>query len=250
MKNIVELRNITFSYSKKSKPILENISLEIPQGQMVAVIGPSGVGKTSLFRLLVKNIKPNAGSLNLFESDISNISKKQWKKIINKIGFLTQKPNLINTDNVYNNVKRSFTQYKNWFYRLISYIDKEQRMTIFKTLDDLDILEKAFYRISDLSGGQQQRVEITKLLVKNVDLILADEPTSNLDNETSKDVLKILQKLVKEKNMTVIVNIHDLSLVNYYFDRVIALNDKQIVMDKPTKNVELWEMINIVKKIK
>ncbi|MBD4756528.1 ATP-binding cassette domain-containing protein, partial [Xanthomonas citri pv. citri] len=116
-------------------------------------------------------------------------------------------------------------------------ITKEQKINIFTKLDELGILDKAFYKVSDLSGGQQQRVEIAKLLVKNVDLILADEPTSNLDRLTSLEVLSLLREIANQ-GKTIIVNIHDLSLVKENFDRVIAIKNKTIVFDKKTKDVE------------
>ncbi|QJG67041.1 phosphonate ABC transporter ATP-binding protein [Mycoplasma phocoenae] len=246
---ILEIKNLSFNYSKNLK-IFNDINLDIKKGEMVAIIGSSGVGKSTLFKLLVKSILPQSGIISLFGSNINEIKPKEWKKIIDKIGFLTQKPNLIISDSVFMNVKRSITQYKNNFYKLFSLITNEQKINIFKQLDDLNILSKAFYRVSDLSGGQQQRVEIVKLLVKNSELILADEPTSNLDRQTSQDVLDILKQLKKEKQLTILVNIHDLSFLKTHFDRVIGIKDNSIQLNKLTKDIKEWEIEKIIQKNK
>ncbi len=215
---------------------------------MVAVIGPSGAGKSTLFKALVNAINVKNGQITLFNSNTSNWKRKDWAKNIKKIGFLTQKPNLINTENVYDNVKRAYIDYDNFFFKMLGILSKKQKFLIAHTLDELGILDKIFYRVSDLSGGQQQRVEIAKLLVRNVDLILADEPTSNLDNQTSIEVLNILQQL-KHKGKTILVNIHDLSLIKENFDRVIAINNQQIILDKTTDNIEQWELQKAVTKM-
>ncbi|UUM25794.1 ATP-binding cassette domain-containing protein [Mycoplasmopsis agalactiae] len=299
MSKVIELKGIYAKYNKKSDYILEDLNLDVESGEFIAIIGPSGVGKSTLFKVIVNALEISKGSVRLFGQNIyktakkdSNLTenkseeahisledwdtsrwafvydsneqkladkiakrqscknkkisyKKQKKSIMSRIGFLTQKPNLINTENVYNNITRSISQYKNWFYKLFSIITKEQKINIFTKLDELGILDKAFYKVSDLSGGQQQRVEIAKLLVKNVDLILADEPTSNLDRLTSLEVLSLLREIANQ-GKTIIVNIHDLSLVKENFDRVIAIKNKTIVFDKKTKDVEQWELNSII----
>ncbi|MCE6115146.1 ATP-binding cassette domain-containing protein [Mycoplasmopsis agalactiae] len=299
MSKVIELKGIYAKYNKKSDYILEDLNLDVESGEFIAIIGPSGVGKSTLFKVIVNALEISKGSVRLFGQNVyktvkkdSNLTenkseeahisledwdtsrwalaydnnkqkladklakrqscknkkisyKKQKKSIMSRIGFLTQKPNLINTENVYNNITRSISQYKNWFYKLFSIITIEQKINIFTKLDELGILDKAFYKVSDLSGGQQQRVEIAKLLVKNVDLILADEPTSNLDRLTSLEVLSLLRKIANQ-GKTIIVNIHDLSLVKENFDRVIAIKNKTIVFDKKTNDVEQWELNSII----
>ncbi|MDQ0568026.1 phosphonate ABC transporter ATP-binding protein [Mycoplasma yeatsii] len=245
MNKIIDLKNITVCYNNKKEPVLDNINLEINKKEFIAIIGPSGVGKSTLFKVIINSLKPIKGTAEVLNQDLLKLSKKQKNQMLSKIGFLTQKPNLINTENVYNNITRSISQYKNVFYKIFNILSKEQKINIFTKLDELKILDKAFYKVSELSGGQQQRVEIAKLLVKNVELILADEPTSNLDHQTSLEVITLLKQIAKEK--TVLVNIHDLSLVKNNFDRVIAINNKTIVLDKKTEEIEEWELKEIIK---
>ncbi|WP_434329053.1 ATP-binding cassette domain-containing protein [Mycoplasma capricolum subsp. capricolum] len=246
MKKVIELKEISVKYNNKSDLVLENITLDIFQGELVAIIGPSGVGKSTLFKIIINSLKPVNGQIKVFDQDILKFNKKQKRNLISKIGFLTQTPNLIYTDNVYNNIIRSTSKYKNNFYKFFSILTRKQKIEIFEKLDELNILDKAFFKVSELSGGQQQRVEIAKLLIKDVELILADEPTSNLDKKTSIEVLKIL-KNISEQNKTILVNIHDLSLVKKYFDRVIAIDNKQIVLDKKTKDIDQWELDKVIK---
>ncbi|KNG79747.1 phosphonate ABC transporter ATP-binding protein [Mycoplasma sp. HU2014] len=245
MNKIIDLKNITVCYNNNKEPVLDNINLEINKNEFIAIIGPSGVGKSTLFKVIINSLKPIKGKAKVLNQDLLKLSKKQKNQMLSKIGFLTQKPNLINTENVYNNITRSISQYKNIFYRIFNILSKEQKINIFTKLDELKILDKAFYKVSELSGGQQQRVEIAKLLVKNVELILADEPTSNLDHQTSLEVITLLKQIAKEK--TVLVNIHDLSLIKNNFDRVIAINNKTIVLDKKTEEIQEWELKEIIK---
>ncbi|AEM68772.1 ATP-binding cassette domain-containing protein [Mycoplasma putrefaciens] len=241
---VIILRNVAIAYGKKSEIILKNINLEVAKNEFVAIIGPSGVGKSTLFKVFVNAINPITGQVEVLNNDFNNLSTKQKIKMLSKIGFLTQKTNLINTDNVYNNIVRSITNYKNVFYKFFGILTKQQKLNIFEKLDDLKILDKAFYKVSELSGGQQQRVEIAKLLIKDVELILADEPTASLDHQTSLEVIEILKEISKQK--TVIVNIHDLDLAKKYFDRVIAINNKTIAFNKKTSDIKQWELEKII----
>ncbi|QVJ96154.1 ATP-binding cassette domain-containing protein [Mycoplasma mycoides subsp. capri] len=246
MNKVIELKEISVQYNNKSDLVLKDISLDIFQAELVAIIGPSGVGKSTLFKIIINSLIPVKGQVKVFDKDILKFNKKQKRLFISKIGFLTQTPNLIYTDNVYNNIIRSTSKYKNNFYKFFSILTRKQKIAIFEKLDELNILDKAFFKVSELSGGQQQRVEIAKLLIKDVELILADEPTSNLDKKTSIEVLKVLKNISKQ-NKTILVNIHDLSLVKRYFDRVIAINNKQIVFDKKTKDIKQWQLDRIIK---
>ncbi|QVK01807.1 ATP-binding cassette domain-containing protein [Mycoplasma mycoides subsp. capri] len=246
MNKVIELKEISVQYNNKSDLVLKDINLDIFQGELVAIIGPSGVGKSTLFKIIINSLRPIKGQVKVFDKDILKFNKKQKRLFISKIGFLTQTPNLIYTDNVYNNIIRSTSKYKNNFYKFFSILTRKQKIAIFEKLDELNILDKAFFKVSELSGGQQQRVEIAKLLIKDVELILADEPTSNLDKKTSIEVLKVLKNISKQ-NKTILVNIHDLSLVKRYFDRVIAINNKQIVFDKKTKDIKQWQLDRIIK---
>lgn len=241
--NIIEINNLFLHFNnEKNEMLYSNLSLTIKKGKLIAIIGKSGSGKTTLFRVITRNLIPSSGSVKIFDKNIYDTGKKEWNNKIKKIGILTQKTNLIYSKNVFENVKNGVINYHNFFYSLFMMITKTQKIKIFEILDQLGILDKSFFLVSSLSGGQQQRVEIAKLLIKNVDLILADEPTSNLDYHTSLEVIDLLVKLNKEFGKTVLVNIHDLNLAIEKFDEVVVLKEGRIILHDEVKNLKLWKL--------
>ena len=245
MENIIEINNVNLSYEKNIN-ILENLNLKIPKNSMVAIIGKSGVGKTTLFNSLLNDLKIQNGEIKIFGKNIKSLTKKEWKNIINNIGFLSQKNNLIEFENVFSNIKKTFSNYKNWFYRLFEILTKKQKEDIFEKLNELNILDKLFTRIDQLSGGQQKKVEIAKLLCKKVEIILADEPTSNLDYQSSKIIFETLKNINLKYKTSVLVITHNLDFLKKYFDYIIFV-DKNNTWIKPIEEIDIWkikEMMN------
>lgn len=238
----IEFNNYSASYKKDKVNILNNINLEINKGEMIAIIGKSGVGKTTIFNALLKQLDTKSGYLNIDDNNIDSINKKQWKKVVRKIGYLSQETNLIDSLNIYENILHFYPKYKNKFFSFFKIITKQQKQEILETLDNLDIVDKIFTKISDLSGGQKHRVEIAKLLLKKVEIILADEPTSSLDVKTSKDIMNILKNINKKYNTTVLVNIHDLSIIQKFFDKYIFIKNGTIFQIGNPKDLSKKEM--------
>lgn len=127
MNKVIDLKEISIQYNNKSDIVLENINLDVFQGELVAIIGPSGVGKSTLFKVIVNSLKPVKGQVKVFDQDVLKFNKKQKRNFISKIGFLTQTPNLIYTDNVYNNIIRSTSKYKNKFYKFFSLLTRNKK---------------------------------------------------------------------------------------------------------------------------
>lgn len=247
-KSIIKFENVNLKYPKSEQNVLSNLNFELKSGEMVAIIGQSGVGKSTIFKAIVRNLKPISGQIKLFNGNINNFKKSKWRHELQNIGFLTQKPNLIAFDNVYINIKRNIVNnYSNRLFQFLGILNKKQKQAIYNALEKLNILDKAFIRIDELSGGQQQRVEIAKLLIKESKIILADEPTASLDFKTANEVLNILQKITKENQITTIVNIHDLSLINDYFDRVLILSKGKLILDSEVKKLNLKQLQDYIK---
>lgn len=245
MINFLNIKDLWLSYNKKNF-VLKNINLSINKPELIAIVGTSGVGKTTLLQSILSGIQPSQGTIEIFDKNIYSIDKKEKSKVFKKVGFLSQKPNLILEENVFNNVAKSVFDYKNWFYKMFSILTKKQKEKIFTILNDLGILEKSFIQIKNLSGGEQQRVEIAKLLIQNVNLILADELFSNLDYNNSLKIMHILKNIKKNNEKSIIINLHNLDLLEH-FDRCIVISKQEIILDKSIKDITKWEIQKILK---
>ncbi|MCE7948541.1 MAG: ABC transporter ATP-binding protein [Chloroflexi bacterium CFX4] len=201
--------------------ILRGISLEIYKGERVGIIGPSGSGKTTLLGLMGGLDTPTSGSIEIDGIDISRLSESRLTEVRNeKIGFVFQFFNLVPTLTALENVALP-----------IEFARKPQfnpRRRAAELLDLLGLKDRLHHRPNQLSGGQQQRVAIARALANNPPLLLADEPTGNLDTESGKVVLKALQDVQRETGTTVIVVTHDPRIANQ-MDRVLTLLDGQLV---------------------
>ncbi|AWX69334.1 ATP-binding cassette domain-containing protein [[Mycoplasma] anseris] len=245
MEEIIKLNNISVSYSKHSDLILKNINLDIKEGEMVAILGKSGAGKSTLFNLLLRQLNIVTGQCFLFKKDIQNVKSKDWKRIVNSIGFLSQETNLIEYETIFDSIKRTYDNFQNKFFAWFNILTKKDKQKIMNVLTKLGLFEKSFFRISDLSGGQKQRVEIAKILLKKSKLILADEPTSNLDIISANDVISLLKSINKEEKTTIILNIHDLNLIPHNFDSVYLIKNQSIVKLNETEFNDINKLIQI-----
>ena len=224
----IDFEKVSIGYNKKNV-ILHDVSFSILDGEMVAIIGSSGSGKTTIFNAILKIASLLGGSILIDNKSIYAYSRRDWKKLLRQIGLLSQETFLFDFETPYTSILRTYTKYKSFFHSLFKIVSKKQELEIYDTLDKLKIFDKSHTTISQLSGGQKQRVEIAKLLLKKVSLILADEPTTSLDKKTSEEVIELLQEFSKENNATILVNIHDLDLVKKYFKKYIALKKGKLV---------------------
>jgi len=210
---------------------LKNISLEIPDGQFVSIIGLSGSGKSTLLRCINRLIDPTEGRIIWNGLDITAASDDELRQIRRRIGMIFQQFNLVKRSSVLTNVMAGRLGYINPALSLVNYFPRSERDRAFAALQRVGISEKAFSRASALSGGQQQRVGIARTLMQNPEMILADEPVASLDPATSHSVMKYLQLLNKEDGLSVLCSLHFLSLARAYADRVIALKDGVLEFD-------------------
>ena len=199
---------------------LRDINLEVAQGQFVALRGRSGSGKTTLLNCLGGLDNPTSGVIWIQAVDISTMdeaARTYWRR--EHIGFVFQQMGLL----------PSFSAYENLdvMARLGGVPRSERRDRILESLERMDLLDYYDHRPYEMSGGQQQRIAIARALVTAPDLVLADEPTSELDSETTHQVLSVLQSFVRAQGASILLSSHD-PIVDEYVDRVITLSDGQI----------------------
>lgn len=222
---MLDLVEVTKEYmmGKVKVAALKGISLEINKGQFVSIIGPSGSGKSTLMNILGCLDIPTSGKYNFEGKDISSFTENQLAKIRNeKIGFVFQKFNLLPKLNAFENVELPLV------YKGTS--TSERRAKTRAALDKVGLSDRIFHKPSELSGGQQQRVAIARALVSDPPLILADEPTGNLDSKSGKETMNTLIELNK-KGITIILITHDMNVASVA-QRTFAIHDGLIVEER------------------
>ena len=217
---------------------LKNISLEINQGEFVAIIGLSGAGKSTLLRTINRMHDISEGLLTVNGQEINDLAGKDLRKFRRKIGMVFQSFNLVTRTTVVNNVLTSRVPDMPLWKSIIGLYSKEDKVIALEALDKVGILDKAYVRADQLSGGQQQRVALARTLAQKPEIILADEPVAALDPITAKQVMDDFKKINKELNMSVLINIHHVDLALKYADRVIGIKAGEIVYDGPSAEVD------------
>ncbi|MBE6104011.1 MAG: phosphonate ABC transporter ATP-binding protein [Erysipelotrichaceae bacterium] len=216
---------------------LDDVNLEIEQGEFVAVIGLSGAGKSTLIRTVNKMIDVTSGTVTVNGTDVSKLQGKELRKFRRKIGMVFQQFNLVNRTSVINNVLVARVADMSLFRTLFGLYSKEDKLAALEALDKVGILDKAYIRADQLSGGQQQRVALARTLAQNPEIILADEPVAALDPVMADVVMSDFLRINKEMKITVIINIHHVDLALQYADRVIGIQAGKVVFDGPTSKV-------------
>ncbi len=219
---IIEIENATKDYvsGQTTFQALKGINLKINKGEFVSIVGPSGSGKSTLLHLLGCLDNPTTGKIKLDGMEVSKMNEDELASARNKkIGFVFQAFNLAPTLNVYKNVELPL---------MIAEIDSDKREDMIrKQLKVVELFGKENNKTSQLSGGEKQRVAIARALVNNPEIILADEPTGNLDSKTGGDIMDFLSSLWKEKQLTIILVTHE-PVVASYSQRVIHIRDGKV----------------------
>jgi len=217
---VIRLQGITKVYpmGKRELEVLKGIDLHIKRGETVAIMGPSGSGKTTMLNLVGCLDVPTSGSYHLDDSEVSRLSRGELAQVrARKIGFIFQSYNLLPQLSALANVELGM--------RYAGGVDSNRAI---EALSRVGLADRARHKPSELSGGEQQRVSIARALVKDPPLLLADEPTGNLDSRTSEDIMSILINLHAERGNTLVMITHEAD-VAHYCQRVIHLKDGQIV---------------------
>ncbi|MBI5031737.1 MAG: ABC transporter ATP-binding protein [Chloroflexi bacterium] len=221
MSSVIEINDVKKIYQmgQVQVPALNGVSMQINEGEMVAITGPSGSGKSTLMNVIGCLDTPTSGSYILDGIDVSKMSDDEQANIRNKkIGFVFQQFNLLPRTTAIDQVELPMVY--------AGTPDRNQRAL--QALESVGLGERAHHRPNELSGGQQQRVAIARALVTNPSIILADEPTGNLDSKSGAEIISIFKKLNIEKGLTVILVTHDPSIA-CQAQRIIRVKDGQIV---------------------
>jgi putative ABC transport system ATP-binding protein len=238
MSNIIETKEISKIYTMGSEVVraLQSISIEIKKGEYVAFMGPSGSGKSTLMNIIGCLDSPTSGNYILNNKDVSDLTENELAEIRNKeIGFVFQTFNLLPRATSLENVALPLIY--------AGYGKSERDEMALQTLESVGLGSRAKHKPNELSGGQRQRVAIARALVNNPSIILADEPTGNLDTKTSYDIMELFQQLHDAGNTIIMVTHED--DIAHYAHRIIRLRDGLVESD--TINTEITRNISKVK---
>ena len=211
---MIEFRNVSKVYNKNVKA-LTNVNINIDKGEFVFLVGPSGAGKSTFIKMLLKEVEPSTGNIVMGNEDLSKIKRRQIPYHRRKIGMVFQDFRLIPTLNVYENVAFAM--------RVVGASPKEIRKRVPMVLSLVGLSDKYKMFPNELSGGEQQRVSIARAIVNNPKVLIADEPTGNLDPETAKEIMELIDDINKA-GTTVVMATHAKEIVNSMKKRVIAID--------------------------
>lgn len=226
------IRNLVKEYAP-GKPVLKNISLTFDKSELVAIIGPSGTGKSTLIRCVNRLVEPTSGAILLDGKDLVTVRGKALREARRSIGMVFQEYNLVERLTVMENLLTGRLGYTSAFNAWLRRFTAEDIRRAFEMLEVVGLSEFANQRADSLSGGQRQRVGISRAVMQGPSLILADEPTSSLDPKTSVEIMELLQRVARAKNIPVIVNMHDVELAKRFASRIIGMSNGHVVYDGP-----------------
>ena len=219
---MIKLKNVTKRF-KNGTYALKNINLEIHQGEFVFIVGASGAGKSTLMKLLYREEEPTTGSVKIYGKDLSTLKNDDIPILRRQMGIVFQDYKLLSNKTVYDNVA--------YVIRTLGISTKTIRSKVTTALSLVGLSDKINAYPTELSGGEQQRVSIARALVCGPKILIADEPTGNLDPTNSMEIMQILDQ-ISSRGITVIVSTHDDSMVNYLRKRVVTLGYGEIIKDK------------------
>jgi phosphonate transport system ATP-binding protein len=213
---------------------LDDVSFEIAGGSFVAILGPSGAGKTTLVRALSGMIRPDSGHVVVGGQDLASLQGQELRAVQRRIGVVYQQFNLVGRLSVLSNVLTAAVPdlpSRRWLR--MSFTDGQRRRA-YQCLERVDLLERAYQRSDTLSGGQQQRVALARAMCQEPMLLLADEPVASVDPRLADRILRYVQQVNERDGVTTLVNLHTVDLARRYASRVIGINSGRVVVDGPS----------------
>ena len=219
---MIKLEHVSKSYTA-GIPALNDVSLDIEEGEFVFIVGDSGSGKSTLIKLLLKELEPTEGTITINNKKLNKIKRRQIPKFRRNIGVVFQDFRLLKDRNIYDNV--AFAQ------KVIGESSRSIKKNVPSMLSMVGLAAKYRSYPRQLSGGEQQRVAIARALINEPKILLADEPTGNLDNHNAWEIMKLLEE-INSRGTTVVVVTHNLEIVKAMKKRVITMSKGNIVSDE------------------
>lgn len=227
---MILLDRVTKTYPRRSDAALERISLHIEAKEFVIVVGPSGAGKSTLLKLLTREEKPTSGKIIIGGIDYERLKDRDVPKLRRRIGVVFQDFKLLPNKTVFENVAFAL--------EIVGMSNREIKHTVPKVLNIVGLKGKEKSYPRELSGGERQRVAIARAVIRQPKILIADEPTGNLDPKHAWDVIKVLEK-INEYGTTVLLTTHNQEIVNKLRRRVVTIKDGKVVSDKANAEYEL-----------
>lgn len=224
---MIQLRAVTKRY--KNNYALKNINLDIMSGEFVFLTGSSGAGKSTLMKLLYREEVPTSGTVMIGATNVAALTDDEVPKLRRCMGIVFQDYKLLQNQTVFDNVS--------YVIRTLGMSSREIEARTMGALKVVGLAGKIHAKPSELSGGEQQRVSIARAIVNGPPLLIADEPTGNLDPKNSLEIIQILEQ-INQKGITILISTHDQEIVNYFRKRVITMDQGQIVRDRQAGTYE------------
>ncbi|OUS08484.1 phosphonate ABC transporter ATP-binding protein [Rhodobacterales bacterium 52_120_T64] len=227
---MLKLEKLTKTYKTGDKA-LSDVDLEVAKGQVIALIGPSGAGKSTLIRCINRLVDPTSGTATLDGIDLTALGSAGLRRERRRMGMIFQEYALVERLTVMENVLSGRLGYVGFWRSFLRKFPQSDVDEAYRLLDRVGLLHMADKRADELSGGQRQRVGICRALIQNPALLLVDEPTASLDPKTSREIMRLIVEMCKERGLAAIINIHDVNLAQMFVQRVVALNLGEIIFD-------------------
>ena len=231
---MLEINNLRKNFNNGTHA-LKGVSFKVRRGEFISILGPSGSGKTTLLRS-INGLEPIEDGEVIFNNN--KITKDNLPDVQRKTGMIFQEFNLVNNLSSINNVLTGLLNSSSKLLSMFYLFTKEQKLEALQSLKTVGLLEKSYSRVDELSGGQRQRIGIARAIIKKPILLLADEPVASLDPKAALSTMKLLKKINKDFNITILCNLHQTNLAMEFSDRVIGLSDGLIVFDQEAKYLE------------
>ena len=227
---LLELRNVT-KYYHGTTPALADVSFSVAKGEFVSIIGPSGAGKSTLLRCINRMIEVTSGEVSFDGVIVSELRKRNLRKLRTKIGMIFQHYNLVDRLTVIENVLHGRLGYMSTLAGVLGQYSQAEKRQAYRIIDILGLKDQIYQRCDKLSGGQKQRVGIARALIQDPKMILCDEPIASLDPNSARIIMDHLKNVSVQMGITVIVNLHQVNVALKYSDRIIGVNMGKVVFD-------------------